>query len=188
MFFGILLCLCFLYICILTLLEGWTSTPCDEVYGPGQSTTSPWQVEWQSYSGNQILLYSSYFVKVQKYEQRKIGLQFFDMGANNLAEQYGERINILHGRSFEGWSNSAVHGHSLNRPFKPFCLTGWNFSIMFYYIKDFSEKKNTKPSTVLLFLEQTLLACHIKKNWRPILLCYISGLSNSVSLKSEPYT
>ena len=40
--------------------------------------------------------------KVQKYEQGKIGLQFFICGANNVVEHYGKIIKILHGCPFEG--------------------------------------------------------------------------------------
>jgi hypothetical protein len=36
--------------------------------------------------------------KVQKYEQGKLGLQFFICGANNVVEHYGKIIKILNGR------------------------------------------------------------------------------------------
>ena len=40
--------------------------------------------------------------KVQKYEQGKIGLQFFICDADNVVEHFEKRIKILNGCPFEG--------------------------------------------------------------------------------------
>ena len=45
--------------------------------------------------------------KVQKYEQGKIGLQFFICDTNNVVEHYAKKIKILHRCPFEGMANSA---------------------------------------------------------------------------------
>ena len=42
----------------------------------------------------------SHFEKVQKYQQGKIGLQFFICGANNVGEHFGKKSKILHGCPF----------------------------------------------------------------------------------------
>jgi hypothetical protein len=44
----------------------------------------------------------AHFAKAQKYEQGKIDLQFFDISTNNVVEDHGKIIEILHGCSFVG--------------------------------------------------------------------------------------
>ena len=61
-----------------------------------------------------------HYAKVQKYEERKIGLQFFICFATNVVDHYVKRIKMLHGCPFEGRPNRVW-------PSKPFLpkWVGW---------------------------------------------------------------